>query len=89
MPSTKIVKCDAGAKWLLDPNKIYEMVAAVVDAVEKPVTVKMRIGWDEDHIFAIENAKAVERAGGQAVAVHGAHEYKCMKEKRIGILLNK
>ena len=49
----------------------------------------MRIGWDEDHIFAIENAKAVERAGGQAVAVHGAHEYKCMKEKRIGILLNK
>ena len=31
----------------------------------------MRIGWDEDHIFAIENAKAVERAGGQAVAVHG------------------
>lgn len=31
----------------------------------------MRIGWDEDHIFAIENAKAVERAGGQVVAVHG------------------
>ena len=37
------------------------MVAAVVDAVEKPVTVKMRIGWDEEHIFAIENARAVER----------------------------
>lgn len=60
-----------GQRWLLDPNKIYEMVAAVVDAVEKPVTVKMRIGWDEEHIFAIENARAVERAGGQAVAVHG------------------
>ncbi|MCT6917490.1 MAG: tRNA dihydrouridine synthase DusB, partial [Bacillus wiedmannii] len=70
-PVPKIVKCDAGARWLLDPNKIYEMVAAVVDAVEKPVTVKMRIGWDEEHIFAIENARAVERAGGQAVAVHG------------------
>lgn len=70
-PVPKITKCDAGAKWLLDPNKIYEMVAAVVDAVDKPVTVKMRIGWDEDHIFAIENAQAVERAGGQAVAVHG------------------
>ncbi|MEA3319950.1 MAG: tRNA dihydrouridine synthase DusB [Bacillota bacterium] len=70
-PVPKIVKCDAGAKWLLDPNKIYEMVAAVVDAVDKPVTVKMRTGWDEDHIFAIENARAVERAGGQAVAVHG------------------
>ncbi|MCT8136399.1 tRNA dihydrouridine synthase DusB [Anaerobacillus sp. CMMVII] len=70
-PVPKITKCDAGAKWLLDPNKIYEMVAAVVDVVEKPVTVKMRIGWDEQHIYAVENAKAVERAGGKAVAVHG------------------
>ncbi|MFP3121355.1 tRNA dihydrouridine synthase DusB [Ectobacillus funiculus] len=70
-PVPKITKCDAGAKWLLDPNKVYEMVAAVVDAVQKPVTVKMRIGWDEDHIFAVENALAVQRAGGQAVAVHG------------------
>lgn len=70
-PVPKVTKCDAGAKWLLDPNKIYEMVAAVVDAVKKPVTVKMRIGWDEDHIYAVENAQAVERAGGQAVAVHG------------------
>ncbi len=70
-PVPKITKCDAGAKWLLDPNKIYEMVAAVVDAVDKPVTVKMRIGWDEEHIYAIENARAVERAGGKAVAVHG------------------
>ncbi|MBT2692120.1 tRNA dihydrouridine synthase DusB [Bacillus sp. ISL-55] len=70
-PVPKITKCDAGAKWLLDPNKIYEMVSAVVDAVEKPVTVKMRMGWDEEHIFAIENAQAVERAGGKAVALHG------------------
>lgn len=70
-PVPKITKCDAGAKWLLDPNKIYEMVAAVVDAVDKPVTVKMRTGWDEDRIFAIENAQAVERAGGKAVALHG------------------
>lgn len=70
-PVPKITKCDAGAKWLLDPNKIYEMVSAVVDAVDKPVTVKMRMGWDEDHIFAIQNAQAVERAGGKAVALHG------------------
>lgn len=70
-PVPKITKCDAGARWLLDPNKIYEMVAAVVDAVDKPVTVKMRIGWDEEHVYAIQNAQAVERAGGQAVAVHG------------------
>lgn len=70
-PVPKVTKCDAGARWLLDPNKIYEMVAAVADAVEKPVTVKMRIGWDSEHIYAIENAKAVERAGGKAVSVHG------------------
>jgi nifR3 family TIM-barrel protein len=70
-PVPKITKCDAGARWLLDPNKIYDMVSSVVDAVQKPVTVKMRIGWDEEHIFAVENAKAVERAGGKAVAIHG------------------
>jgi len=70
-PVPKVTKCDAGARWLLDPNKIYEMVSAVVDAVDKPVTVKMRIGWDEDHIFVVDNALAVQRAGGQAVSVHG------------------
>jgi nifR3 family TIM-barrel protein len=70
-PVPKVVKCDAGARWLLDPDKIEEMVSAVVEAVDKPVTVKMRIGWDEDHIYVVENAKAVERAGGKAVSVHG------------------
>ena len=70
-PVPKITKCDAGAKWLLDPDKIYEMVSAVVDVVEKPVTVKMRMGWDSAHIFAVINAQAVERAGGKAIALHG------------------
>ncbi|MCF6515882.1 tRNA dihydrouridine synthase DusB [Lactobacillus sp. S2-2] len=70
-PVNKVVKTDAGAKWLLDPNKVYEMVKAVTDAVEKPVTVKMRIGWDKDHIFAVENALAAEKAGASAVAMHG------------------
>ncbi|WP_121664155.1 tRNA dihydrouridine synthase DusB [Metabacillus litoralis] len=70
-PVPKITKCDAGAKWLLDPNKIYDMVSAVVEAVDKPVTVKMRMGWDDDHIYAVQNAQAIERAGGKAVALHG------------------
>ncbi|MFF2755635.1 tRNA dihydrouridine synthase DusB [Psychrobacillus sp. NPDC058041] len=70
-PVNKIIKCEAGARWLLDPNKIYEMVSTVVDNVKKPVSVKMRTGWDDDHIYAVENARAVERAGGAAVAVHG------------------
>ncbi|MCJ7843009.1 tRNA dihydrouridine synthase DusB [Lederbergia sp. NSJ-179] len=70
-PVNKIIKCEAGARWLLDPDKIYDMVACVVAAVTKPVTVKMRIGWDEEHIFAVENAQAVEKAGGAAVSMHG------------------
>ncbi|WP_409290951.1 tRNA dihydrouridine synthase DusB [Peribacillus sp. SCS-37] len=70
-PVPKITKCDAGAKWLLDPDKIYEMVSSVVDAVDKPVTVKMRMGWDAEHIYAVRNAQAVERAGGSAVSLHG------------------
>lgn len=70
-PAPKITKIDAGSKWLLNPKKIEEMVAAVVKAVKKPVTVKMRTGWDDEHIYAVENAQAVERAGGQAVTIHG------------------
>lgn len=70
-PVNKVTKTDAGAKWLLDPNKVYEMVAAVVDAVEKPVTVKMRTGWDDQRILAVENATAAQRAGAAALAMHG------------------
>ncbi len=70
-PVSKIIKCEAGARWLLDPPKIYEMVSAVVEAVSKPVTVKMRIGWDDDHIYAVENAKMIEKTGAAAIAVHG------------------
>jgi nifR3 family TIM-barrel protein len=70
-PVPKVTKCDAGARWLLDPKKIYEMVSYAADAAKKPVTVKMRIGWDDEHIYAVENAQAVERAGGAAVSVHG------------------
>lgn len=70
-PVNKVVKTDAGAKWLLDPDKVYEMVAAVTAAVSKPVTVKMRTGWDEDHIYAVQNALAAEKAGAAALAMHG------------------
>ena len=70
-PVPKITKCDAGARWLLDPSRIEEMVRTVVGSVSKPVTVKMRNGWDSEHIYAIENAQAVERGGGSAVSVHG------------------
>ncbi|GAX02349.1 tRNA dihydrouridine synthase DusB [Secundilactobacillus silagei] len=70
-PVNKVVKTDAGAKWLLDPNKVYEMVSYVTDAVKKPVTVKMRTGWDDKHVYAVDNALAAERAGASAIAMHG------------------
>lgn len=70
-PVNKVTKTDAGAKWLLDPDKVYEMVAAVTAAVHKPVTVKMRTGWDDEHVYAVENALAAERGGAAAIAMHG------------------
>ncbi|MDR2465002.1 MAG: tRNA dihydrouridine synthase DusB [Streptococcaceae bacterium] len=70
-PVNKVIKAEAGARWLLDPDKVYEMVEAVSSSVKKPVTVKMRTGWDDDHIFAVENALACERAGASAIAMHG------------------
>lgn len=70
-PVPKVTKCDAGAKWLLDPDKVYEMVHAVSNAVEKPVSVKMRLGWDEEHIFILDNVRAAQSGGAAAIAIHG------------------
>lgn len=70
-PVPKVTKTDSGSKWLLDANKIYQMVHAVVQNVEKPVTVKMRIGWDKKHVFAVENALAAQEAGASMLAMHG------------------
>lgn len=70
-PVNKVIKAEAGAKWLLDPNKVHEMVQAVTSAVDMPVTVKMRIGWDDEHVFAVENALAAEKGGAAAIAMHG------------------
>ena len=70
-PVPKVTKTDAGSKWLLDSNKIYQMVHKVVQNVQKPVSVKMRIGWDRKHIFAVENALAAQEAGASMIAMHG------------------
>lgn len=70
-PVNKVVNTEAGAKWLLDPDKVYHMVKAVVAAVDKPVTVKMRTGWDDHHLYAVDNALAAQSAGASALAMHG------------------
>jgi len=64
------VRAQAGSALLKDPEKIYEIVSAVVQAVSVPVTVKIRSGWDEKHINAVEVAKVCERAGAKAIAIH-------------------
>ena len=64
------VKAQAGSALLKNPDKIYEIVKAVVDAVSIPVTVKIRSGWDDKNINAVEVAKVCERAGASAIAVH-------------------
>lgn len=69
-PVQKIAKVQAGAKLLQEPDKIYEMVKALVESVSKPVTVKIRAGWDLDHINAVEVAKLIEAAGASAIAIH-------------------
>lgn len=70
-PVSKVVKSDAGARLLLEPQKIYEIVKAVVESVKKPVTVKIRSGWDINSIYAVEIAKQIEKAGASAIAIHG------------------
>lgn len=70
-PAPKITKNDSGSKLLQFPDKAYEIVKAVVEAVDKPVTIKMRIGWDEKSIVAVEFAKLMESAGACMITVHG------------------
>ena len=64
------VRAQAGSALLKNPKKIKEIVSAVVDAVPIPVTVKIRSGWDSEHINAVEVAKICEEAGACAICVH-------------------
>lgn len=65
------LRAQAGAALLKDPKKIKEIVSSVVNAVDVPVTVKIRSGWDSNSINAIEVAKICEEAGASAITVHG------------------
>jgi len=70
-PVKKVLKSNSGSALLLDKNKVYEMVKAVVESVSLPVTVKIRAGWDHDSINCIEIAKAIEAAKASAITIHG------------------
>ena len=64
------IKSQAGSALLKDPDKIYEIVKNVVENTNTPITVKIRSGWDEKNINAVEVAKKIEKAGASAVAIH-------------------
>lgn len=71
-PVNKVAKkSKAGSALMQDPELVYDIVYNVVRSVKKPVTVKIRSGWDSAHINAVEIAKLIEKAGASAIAIHG------------------
>lgn len=70
-PVPKVVRNGEGSALMKNPKLVYELVHAVVEAIEKPVTVKIRKGFDEEHVNAVEIARIAEEAGAAAIAVHG------------------
>lgn len=70
-PAPKVVKNGDGSKLLLNLELVENIVKEVVQNTTKPVTVKIRKGWDDEHIVAVEAAKVIEKAGASAITVHG------------------
>lgn len=70
-PAPKVVKNGDGSKLLLDINKAEKIIEAVVKNTTKPVTLKIRIGWDHNNIVAVDFAKMAESKGISAITVHG------------------
>ena len=70
-PVPKIVRNGEGSALMNQPKLVYEIVSKTVKAIQKPVTVKIRKGFNDESINAVEIAKIIEDAGGAAVAVHG------------------
>lgn len=70
-PVPKVVNNGEGSALMKDPKRVEEILSKMVRATKKPVTVKFRRGFDEEHINAVEIAKIAEACGVAAVAVHG------------------
>ncbi|MEG0283766.1 MAG: tRNA dihydrouridine synthase DusB [Erysipelotrichales bacterium] len=70
-PVKKVLKAGAGSELLKHPDKVRDIVSSVVKAVNKPVTVKIRMGFDIDSINYLEIGKIIEEAGASAITLHG------------------
>ncbi|MFP4021119.1 MAG: tRNA dihydrouridine synthase DusB [Halanaerobium sp.] len=80
-PARKIVKNGAGSALMKDLDLAYQIIKSTVNSVDIPVTVKMRSGWDENNINAVELAKLAQEAGAAAAAVHGRTRSQFYKGK--------
>lgn len=70
-PAPKVVKNGDGSKLMLDIKKVESITKAAVQNSNIPITVKIRKGWDNEHINAVEVAEAIEQAGASAITIHG------------------
>lgn len=70
-PAPKVAMNGGGASLLKNPDLAYEITKAVVSAVNIPVTVKIRKGWDDNSVNAVQMARLIENAGASAITVHG------------------
>lgn len=70
-PVAKVVNGGSGSALMKTPELAFDIVKSVVEAVQKPVTVKFRLGWDKNSINCVEFAKLLEKAGASAITVHG------------------
>ena len=72
-PVPKVVKGNAGSSWLKKEREeeLYEMMKAIVENSTKPVTCKIRLGWDDSTINVVDTCKILEKAGVSLIAIHG------------------
>ena len=69
-PVPKVTKTGAGSSWLRHPKELFEYMKAVCKASSKPVTAKIRLGWDQDSINVFEIVDLLQKAGVKAISIH-------------------
>ena len=85
-PAKKVVNGNGGSSLMKEPEHAFKLVRAIVEAVDKPVSVKMRSGWDFLSINAIEMAQGLEKAGASLISIHGrtrSQQYKGSVDREI------
>lgn len=84
-PAPKVVKNGDGSRLLLNLDLVEEIVSKVVENSKVPVSVKIRKGWDNDNIVAVEAAKRIEKAGASLITIHGrTREEYYLRKGRLG-----